>query len=89
MQHAVELCNKLKGKSLELEESDENRLRLKILDFFIDRNISDDVFEEVLTIRINDPDPTKKQSKDICKEILQAWKSRHLINTSQDAGEEG
>lgn len=78
MQYAVELCNTLKGKSLELEESDENRLRLKILDFFIDRNISDDVFEEVLTIRINDPDPTKKQSKDICMEILEAWKSRHL-----------
>jgi hypothetical protein len=43
-----------------LEETDENRLRVKILDFFIDRNISDDVFEEVLTIRINDPDPTKE-----------------------------
>ena len=77
-QNSVELCNSLKEQSLALEENDENRLRLKILDFFIDRNVSDDIFEEVLTIRINDPDPTKQQSKDICKEILEAWKSRHL-----------
>jgi hypothetical protein len=78
LQKAVELCNTLKNRSLELEDSDENRLRLKILDFFIDRNVADDVFEEVLTIRINDPDPDKQQSKNICKEILEAWKSRHL-----------
>jgi hypothetical protein len=78
IQNAVQLCNSLKEKSLELEETNENRLRLKILDFFIDRNIADDIFEEVLTIRINDPDPAKQQSKDICKEILEAWKSRHL-----------
>jgi hypothetical protein len=72
------LCNSLKKKSLELEESDENRLRLKILDYFIERNVSDDIFEEVLTIRINDPDPKKLQSKNICTEILEAWKSRRL-----------
>ena len=78
IQNSVELCNSLKEQSLALEENDENRLRLKILDFFIDRNVSDDIFEEVLTIRINDPDPTKQQSKDICKEILKAWKSQHL-----------
>ena len=76
-QKAVELCNTLKNKSMELEDTNENRLRLKILDFFIDRNISDDVFEEVLTIRINDADLDKQQSKNICKEILEAWKSRH------------
>jgi len=77
LQKAVHLCNTLRNKSMELEDTNENRLRLKILDFFIDRNISDDVFEEVLTIRINDPDPAKQQSKNICKEILEAWKSRH------------
>ena len=78
IQNSVELCNSLKKKSLELEENDENRLRLKILDYFIDRNVSDDIFEEVLTIRINDPDPKKLQSKNICTEILEAWKSRRL-----------
>jgi hypothetical protein len=78
IQNSVELCNSLKKKSLELEESDENRLRLKILDYFIERNVSDDIFEEVLTIRINDPDPKKLQSKNICTEILEAWKSRRL-----------
>lgn len=78
LQHAVRLCHTLKDKAMELEETDENRLKMKILDFFIDRNISDDVFEEVLTIRINDPDPTKEPSKNICREILEAWKSRHL-----------
>ena len=54
----------MSAKRMESEDTNENRLRLKILDFFIDRNISDDVFEEVLTIRINDPDPDKQQTGD-------------------------
>jgi hypothetical protein len=76
MNNAVELCKVLKNEAIENgEESDENKLRLRILDFFITRNVPDDIFEEVLTIRINDPDPEKNLSKVICKEILEAWKS--------------
>jgi hypothetical protein len=53
-----------------------NNLRLRILDYFITRNISDDMFEELLKARLNDPDPAKEQSKVICAEILETWQNR-------------
>jgi hypothetical protein len=59
------------------DDSAVNNLRLRILDFFITRSVSDDIFEEVLKARLNDPDPAKEQSKVICAEILQAWQTSH------------
>jgi hypothetical protein len=42
------------------------------LDYFINRNVPDEMFEGVLKARLNDPDPAKEQSKVICAEILEA-----------------
>lgn len=73
---ARELCQSLKTEaSARQDDSAVNNLRLRILEFFITRNVPDDIFEEVLRARINDPDPAKKESKVICAEILQAWQA--------------
>jgi hypothetical protein len=74
---ATELCQKLKSEAVTRQDASEvNNLRLRILDYFINRNVSDDMFEEVLKARRNDPDPAKEQSKVICAEILEAWQNR-------------
>jgi len=78
---AKELCQKLKTEAIAKQDaSTANKLRLRILDYFITRNVSDDNFEEVLKARLNDPDPVKKQSKVICAEILEAWRSNVTKN---------
>ncbi len=74
--NALKLCQKLKDEVNITEDSDPiNKLRLRILDYFIDRGVGDDIFEEVLKARINDPDPAKKESGVICAQILEAWQS--------------
>ncbi|GAH64261.1 unnamed protein product, partial [marine sediment metagenome] len=40
------------------------------------RDLADDMFEKVLEARLNDPDPTKEQSKVICAQILEAWRTK-------------
>jgi hypothetical protein len=65
---------------MESEDTNENRLRLKILDFFIDRNISDDVFEEVLTIRINDRTRTNNRVKISVKKYWKHGNHGILLN---------
>ena len=73
-----ELCQRLKSEAIAKQDtSAENDLRLRILDYFIASDLPDDVFEKVLKARLNDPDPAKEQSKVICAEILEAWRSRH------------
>ncbi|MBL7124901.1 MAG: hypothetical protein ISS51_02255 [Dehalococcoidales bacterium] len=73
-----ELCQRLKDEAIARQDaSAENNLRLRILDYFITRDVSDDVFEEVLKAQLNDPDPAKEQSKVICAEILEAWRTSH------------
>ena len=75
---AIKLCKKLKDEAAAGQDSSAvNNLRLRILDYFITRNIPDDMFEEILKARLNDPDPTKEQSKVICAEILEAWQTGH------------
>jgi hypothetical protein len=70
------LCQELKASAeTSGDTSPVNKLRLRILDYFIDRGVADDIFEEVLKARINDPDPTKEESKLICAQILEAWQS--------------
>ncbi len=72
-----ELCQRLKSEAMLIQDdSAANYLRLRILDHFITHNIPDDIFEDVLRARINDPDPAKKQSKAICAEIMEAWRNR-------------
>ena len=71
---AIELCQKLKSEAVaRQDDSAVNNLRLRILDFFITQNVPDDMLEDILKARLNDPDPAKEQSKVICAEILKAW----------------
>lgn len=75
---ATELCQKLKSKAIARQNASAvNKLRLRILDYFITRNVPDDMFEGVLKARLNDLDPDKEQSKVICAEILEAWRTSH------------
>ena len=75
---AIELCQKLKSEATARQDASAvNNLRLRILDYFITRDVPDDMFEEALKARLNDPDPTKEQSKVICAEILEAWQTGH------------
>jgi hypothetical protein len=75
---AIELCQKLKSEATARQDASAvNNLRLRILDYLITRNVPDDMFEGILKARLNDPDPTKEQSKVICAEILEAWRTRH------------
>ena len=74
---ATELCRKLRTEAVARKDASAvNDLRLRILDYFINRDVPDDIFEEALQARLNDPDPAKEQSKAICTEILKAW---HMI----------
>ena len=71
---ATELCQKLEAEVIARQDASAvNNLRLRILDYFITRDVSDDVFEGILKARLNDPDPAKEQSKVICAQILEAW----------------
>ncbi len=82
---AMELCRKLKDEAIaSQDDSVVNSLRLRILDYLIDCDISDDGFEEVLENRISDPNPTKYFSKLICSDILQAWR----VNIGKDTSKE-
>lgn len=73
---ATELCQKLKSKAIAKQDTSAvNNLRLRILDYFITRNVPDDMFEGTLQVRLDDPDPAKEQSKVICAEILEAWQA--------------
>ena len=72
-----ELCQKLKSEAIAKQDtSAENNLRLLILDYFLARDFPDDMFEKVLEARLNDPAPTKEQSKVICAQILEAWRTK-------------
>ena len=74
---ATEVCRKPKSEAVARQDASAvNNLRLRILDYFITRNIPDDTFEGVLKARLNDPDPAKEQSKVICAEILERWQNR-------------
>ena len=75
---ATELCQKLKSEAIARQDpSAVNNLRLRILDYFISRNVPDDRFESILKARLNDPDPAKEQSKVICAEMLKAWRTAY------------
>ena len=75
---ATELCQKLKSEAIARQDSSAvNNLRLRILDYFIARNVPDGMFEGILGARLNDPDLAKEQSKVICAEILEAWRTMH------------
>jgi len=72
-----ELCQRLKSEAIAKQDtSADNKLRLRILDYFITRSFPDDMFEKVLEARLNDPDPDKEQSKVICAQILEAWRTK-------------
>ena len=75
---AIELCQKLKSEATASQDvSTVNNLRLRILEYFITRNVPDDMFEGILKARLNDPDQAKEASKVICGEILEAWQTGH------------
>jgi len=72
-----ELCQRLKDSADMGQNIDENGdLRIRILDFLIDKDLNDDKFEKTLRARIADPDPVKQESKVICAEIIREWENR-------------
>lgn len=71
-----ELCQRLKSEAIARQDTAENKLRLRILDYFVACDLPDDMFEKVLEARLNDPDPTQEQSKVICAQLLEAWRAR-------------
>ena len=72
-----ELCQRLKSEAIARQDtSADNKLRLRILDYFLARSFPDDMFEKVLEARLNDPDPIKEQSRAICAQILEAWRTK-------------
>jgi len=74
---AKELCRSLRSEvKVSQDSSADNNLKLRILDYFIIHDPSDEVFEEALKARINDTDPAKEHSKIICGQILEAWQTR-------------
>jgi len=74
---AKELCQRLKSEATHKQDaSSVNDLRLRILDYFIAADLTDDVFEAVLKALVNDPDPAKQQGRVIYTQILKAWLSR-------------
>ena len=78
-----QLCQRLKSEALAENDTDvANKLRLRILDYFIARDFPDDTFEKVLKARLNDPDSAKEQSKITCAQILEAWQSRYPDSAS-------
>lgn len=75
----VELCQKLKSEAVARQDSSAiNDLRIRILEYFLNKDIPEDIFEDVLEARLNNPDPAKEQSKVICAEILKAWQTRPI-----------
>ena len=75
---AKELCLRIKSEEIvDQKESAENNLKLRILDYFISRDLSNDMFERALKARLSDPDPAKEQSRIICAQILEAWQKGH------------
>ena len=76
--NVTKLCEVLKTEAKASGDASRfNQLKLRILDYFIEREVGDDIFEDVLKARINDPDPAKEESKIICSQILEAWQSRN------------
>ena len=75
---AMELCQRLKSEAIARQDaSADNDVRLRILDYFIAQDVSDDTFEAVLKAVANDPDPAVKRVRVICAQILEAWQTRH------------
>ena len=75
---AMELCQRLRSDAIARQDASvDNDLRLRILDYFIAQDLSDDIFERALKARLNDPDSAKEQSKLICAEISEAWRTCH------------
>jgi hypothetical protein len=79
-----ELCQRLKDEEiLKADFGTKNNLKLRILDYIITHNPTEGMFEAALEARLDDPDPAKEQSKTICAEILEAWRSSSS-NTYED-----
>ena len=61
---ATELCQKLKSEATARQDASAvNNLRLRILDYFITRNVPDDMFEGILKAHLNDPDPPRSRAR--------------------------
>ena len=50
-------------------------MKLRILDFFTERDPTPDVMDSLLRERIADPDPMKELSRGICGQILNSWQA--------------
>ena len=74
MMKPKEYCQALRSKILSGDVADEEDLKIRILDFLIEKEIDLDRFERLLRARIDDPDPAKEKSKSVCSQILDGWK---------------
>jgi len=54
-------------------KSDDKKLEIEILSYFIKRNSSDAEFEAKLARRIRDTSPRAARSRKVCMRILSAW----------------
>ncbi len=59
------------------------RMKLRTLDFFIERDPSPEAFERMLRERVADSDPQKVLSRGICGQILNTWRSGGFHYTSE------
>ncbi len=51
------------------------KMKLRILDHFVQRDPDPDSFEQALLERIADVDPRKELSRGVCCQILNSWRS--------------
>ena len=79
-----EYCQRLRAEITNGELVESDGLRTRILDFFIRNGPTPDKFEELLQARINDSDPAKEESRAICTEILEGWKTPEEQHTGND-----
>jgi len=77
----TEYCQKLRSEIVNKKKTPLNELEIRILDFFIDKNLIPDEFEKLLQVRISDEDLAKEESRAICTEILEGWRNQIEIES--------
>lgn len=88
--HHKDWCKQRKEELLSCIEKKRDRkfvLEIRTLDYFIEKSLSNERFEDTLTKRIKDNNPRMISSVEICKEILRDWHmaSRGIRNSTKPA----
>src|SRR5258708_7849764 len=72
-----EFCHVLRANALD-DPNESVVLLLRILDWFIERDPTDQEFRHLLSARIGDRDPLKETSRNVCAYVLSEWRARDL-----------